>query len=56
MAQLESKNMNKYSDQEIISSFFDSWNDGDPDDIKSALYSLIKRFGATHISNETGIP
>ena len=56
MAKSESKNLNKYSDKEIITSFFDAWKDGDPDDIKSALYSLIKRFGATHISNTTGIP
>lgn len=56
MERSERKNMNKYSDREIIRSFFDSWNDGDPDDIKSALYALIKRFGATHISDSTGIP
>lgn len=56
MAQSESKNMSKYSDQEIVTSFFDAWGDGDPDDIKSALYALIKRFGATHIASETGIP
>ncbi len=48
--------MNKYSDDEIIDSFFDSWIDGDPDDIKSALYALVKRFGGTHLSESTGIP
>jgi DNA-binding phage protein len=48
--------MNKYTDQEIITSFFEAWSDGDPDDIKSSIYALIKRFGATHISNKTGIP
>lgn len=56
MEQQESTYMNKYSDSEIISSFFDSWSDGDPDDIKSSLYALIKRFGATHLSKATGIP
>jgi DNA-binding phage protein len=56
MRKSERKPMNKYSDKEIIKSFFDSWIDGDPDDIKSALYSLLQRFGATHISDETGIP
>ena len=56
MAKSESKNMNKYSDEEIIESFFTAWADGDPDDIKSALYSLLKRLGATHISESTGIP
>lgn len=56
MEKSESKNMNKYSDKEIIKSFFSAWADGDPDDIKSALYSLLKRFGATHISEATGIP
>ncbi len=56
MERLESKIMSKYTDQEIISSFFNSWNDGDPDDIKSAIFSLIKRFGATNISKQTGIP
>ena len=48
--------MNKYSDTEIIDSFFDAWSDGDADDIKSALYSLIQRFGGTHLSESTGIP
>ena len=56
MERSELKNMNKYSDQEIIDSFFNAWNDGDPDDIKSSLYSVLKRFGATHISDSTGIP
>jgi DNA-binding phage protein len=56
MEKSESKNMNKYSDSEMLTAFFDSWNDGDPDDIKSALYALLKRFGATRISAETGIP
>jgi probable addiction module antidote protein len=48
--------MNKYSESEIAESFLAAWSDGDPDDIKSALYAIIKRFGATHISEETGIP
>lgn len=48
--------MNKYLDLEIIQSFFDSWSDGDPDDIKSSLYAIIKRFGATNVSDSTGIP
>jgi len=56
MAKPESKVMSKYSEDEIIDSFFDSWADGDPDDIKSALYALIKRFGGTHLSEATGIP
>lgn len=56
MARQELKNMNKYSDAEIIDSFFAAWNDGDPDDIKSALYSLVKRFGGTYLSESTGIP
>ena len=56
MARSEQKNMSKYSDQEIITSFFDAWSDGDPDDIKSALYSILKRFGATNIAESTGIP
>ena len=56
MEKSELKNMNKYSDQEIIDSFFEAWGDGDPDDIKSSLYSLLKRLGATHISESTGIP
>lgn len=56
MEKQELKIMNKYSDEEIIQSFYEAWNDGDPDDIKSALYALIKRFGATSISNQTGIP
>lgn len=56
MAKKESKNMSKYSDTEIIDSFFAAWADGDADDIKSVLYSLIKRFGGTHLSESTGIP
>ena len=56
MVRSELKSMNKYSDREIIQSFMDSWMDGDPDDIKSALYAVIKRLGATSISNSTGIP
>lgn len=56
MDKLEQKFMNKYSDEEIAESFLNAWKDGDPDDIKSALYSLIKRFGATHVSTSTGIP
>ena len=56
MEKSEHKNMSKYSDQEIIDSFFSAWNDGDPDDIKSALYSMLKRLGATHVSQATGIP
>tara|TARA_B100000508_G_C11362204_1_gene229454 strand:- start:417 stop:659 length:243 start_codon:yes stop_codon:yes gene_type:complete len=48
--------MNRYSDSEIVQSFFDSWSDGDPDDIKSSLYAIIKRFGATNVSDSTGIP
>lgn len=34
MARPESKFMNSYSDDEIIDSFFESWIDGDSDDIK----------------------
>lgn len=56
MEKSESKIMNQYSDTEIINSFFASWVDGDPDDIKSALYALIKRFGGTYLSESTGIP
>ena len=56
MARSEQKFMNKYSDKEIIRSFLNAWSDGDPDDIKSALYAVIKRFGATSISSSTGIP
>lgn len=56
MAKKESKSMSKYSDAEIIDSFFVCWADGDADDIKSALYALIKRFGGTHLSESTGIP
>ncbi len=56
MARQESKTMSKYSDTEIINSFFEAWSDGDADDIKSALHSLIKRFGGTYISESTGIP
>lgn len=48
--------MNQYLDVEIINSFLNSWADGDPDDIKSALYALIKRFGGTYLSEATGIP
>jgi len=56
MEKLESKNMNKYSDTEIIDSFFVSLSEGDPDDIKASLYSILSRFGATNVSRETGIP
>lgn len=56
MAIQESKVMSKYSDAEIIDSFFDAWGDGDADDIKSALYALIKRFGGTYLAESTGIP
>ena len=56
MAKSELKFMSEYSDDEIIDSFFDSWVDGDPDDIKSVLYALIKRFGGTRLSDTTGIP
>ena len=56
MAKSESKFMTDYSDEEIIDSFFNSWMDGDPDDIKSALYSLIRRFGGTYLADVTGIP
>ena len=56
MAQSEHKFMNKYSDQEIAQSFGNAWSNGDADDIKSSLYAVIKRFGATHISETTGIP
>jgi len=56
MAASEQKFMNKYSDKEIIRSFLNAWGDADPDDIKSALYAVIKRFGATSISSATGIP
>jgi len=56
MEKSEHKFMNKYSDEEIVESFISSWNDGDPDDIKSSLYAVIKRFGATNVSNSTGIP
>lgn len=56
MARSEKKFINKYSDKEIVQSFINSWIDGDPDDIKSSLYSVLKRFGATSISNSTGIP
>lgn len=48
--------MNKYSDEEIVESFLQAWSDGDPDDIKSTLYAIIKRFGGTSISSSTGIP
>ena len=56
MAKSESKIMNRYSDAEIVESFFVAWNDGDADDIKSALYALIQRFGGTSLSEATGIP
>ena len=56
MERRESKIMNKYSNEEIIQGFFDAWNDGDPDDIKSSILALLKRFGATHVSQSTGIP
>ena len=56
MEKQELKTMNKYSDTEIIESFFSAWSDGDADDIKSALYALIKRLGGTYISQATGIP
>jgi len=48
--------MKNYSDLEIVESFFDSWTEGDSDDIKSSLYSILVRFGGTHISSSTGIP
>ena len=51
MARSEQKFMSKYSDKEIIRSFLNAWGDGDPDDIKSAIYAVIKRFGATAISH-----
>ncbi len=56
MAGQESKYMNKYSDAELIEGFFAAWVDGDPDDVKSSLFALIKRFGGTHLSKATGIP
>lgn len=56
MEKKKSKIMNKYTDQEIVQSFFEAWADGDTDDIKSAIYSLLQRFGATKISKQTGIP
>ena len=56
MGKSERKFMNKYSDAEVAQSFIEAWNDGDPDDIKSALYAVIQRFGATEISRNTGIP
>jgi len=56
MAKSEQKFMNKYSDEELINSFLEAWSDGDPDDIKSTLYAIVKRFGATSISTATGIP
>lgn len=56
MGRQELEFMKKYSDTEIIESFFASWVDGDADDIKSGLYALIKRFGGTHLSESTGIP
>lgn len=37
MAQQKSTHMNGYSYAEIINSFFDSWSDGKPDEIKSIL-------------------
>ena len=56
MEKRNSKIMDKYSDDEIIQNFFDSWKDGDPDDIKSSLYAVVKRLGGTRLSAETGIP
>jgi probable addiction module antidote protein len=56
MDKSEQKFMNKYSDEEIAESFLNAWTDGDPDDIKSALYAIMKRFGATHVATSTGIP
>lgn len=56
MVKQESKTMDKYSDAEIIDSFFACWANGDADDIKSALYGLIKRLGGTHLCESTGIP
>lgn len=52
----EQKFMSKYTDSEIIAAFIDAWNEGDSDDIKSAIYAILKRFGATHLSDSTGIP
>lgn len=56
MEQSELKNMSNYTNEEIVTSFFSAWNDGDSDDIKSSLYALIKRFGGTYLSGATGIP
>lgn len=56
MARRESKFTRKYTDSQIIENFFDVWKDGDPDDIKSALFALVQRFGGTYISEATGIP
>ena len=56
MARSELKSMNKYTDQELLQLFYDTWADGDPDDIKSSLYALIQRFGGSYISDVTGIP
>ena len=33
--------MNKYSDSELIQSFFEAWNDGNADDIKSSLLYVV---------------
>lgn len=56
MERSERKFMSKYSDFEIAKSYIDAWTDGYSDDIKSALYAVLKRFGATSISTSTGIP
>ena len=56
MEKLESKFMNKYTDEEIFLSFLDAWKDGDSDDIKSSIYAIITRFGGTFVSTRTGIP
>ena len=56
MEKSESKYLNKLTDQELIENFFVSLSEGDPDDIKSAIYSILKRFGATNISQKTNIP
>ena len=56
MAKSRQNFMDKYSDEELIAGFFDSFLDGDPDDIKASFLSIIQRFGATRISRESGIP
>ncbi len=56
MESSEQKFMSKYSDSEIALAFIMAWNDGDSDDIKSAIHAIIKRFGATAVSLKTGIP